>query len=85
MNVITKLIQTQVLASSILLVHSDDYFVNAKKFIPERWLKNTTGELDYKNTHPFVYLPFGFGPRSCVGKRLANMEMEVAVAKVSDH
>lgn len=51
--------------------------------MPERWLKTTTGELSYKNVHPFVSLPFGFGPRSCIGKRFANLEMETLIAKVS--
>lgn len=57
-------------------------FHEADQFLPERWLRSTTGDLSYKNTSAFASLPFGFGPRSCVGKRLANLEMEVIVAKV---
>ena len=41
-----------------------EYFpTEPDKFIPDRW--NCEGEYP-KNQ--FVYLPFGFGPRMCIGK-----------------
>lgn len=58
----------------------EEYFYEAKKFIPERWLrKDGTRNVD---VNPWVYQPFGFGPRACVGKRLADLEMEVLLTKV---
>lgn len=60
----------------------EENYPRPMEFIPERFLKTTEGELSYKNTHSFVYSPFGFGPRSCIGKRLANLELEVLLSKV---
>ena len=35
--------------------------------------------------HPFAYLPFGLGPRNCIGVRLAQVEARMAVATVLQH
>ena len=34
------------------------------QFLPERWLRGTG-----KDVHPFAFLPFGFGPRACIGEQ----------------
>ncbi|XP_025833140.1 probable cytochrome P450 12a5, mitochondrial isoform X2 [Agrilus planipennis] len=60
----------------------EEHFVKSKEFIPERWIRNGEKEISCKNTHPFVFLPFGYGPRACLGKRLANMEMEIVLARI---
>lgn len=62
------------------LVKDDDFFPEANKFLPERWLRDENNKkikLD-----PFSYLPFGVGPRICVGKRLAELEMEIILMKL---
>lgn len=58
---------------------------NATKFSPERWLK--TSEDASKQScphkiHPFVVLPFGYGRRTCLGKRFAMAELQIILAKV---
>lgn len=63
-----------------VLMQDQKYFKNPQQYIPERWIK---GSDLYKGTSdPFIYLPFGFGPRSCIGKRIANMEIEVALINI---
>jgi cytochrome P450 family 12 len=76
---------TEVALSQMLLQLDDKHYPEAAKFLPERWLRNPTqrGECPYaKDAHPFTYLPFGFGSRSCIGKRFAEMELEVLVTNM---
>ncbi|KAE8739041.1 Cytochrome P450 [Frankliniella occidentalis] len=58
---------------------NEKYFPRAKEFLPERWLPENK---DLKTSHPFAFTPFGFGPRMCVGKRFATLEMELLTAKI---
>ncbi|XP_017782393.1 PREDICTED: cytochrome P450 CYP12A2-like isoform X2 [Nicrophorus vespilloides] len=71
-----------VFMGNLYLSRSDKYFPKSKEFIPERWLRSTTGEMSYKNVNPFVSLPFGFGARSCIGRRLATLQIEIVIAKI---
>jgi cytochrome P450 len=64
----------------LMLSNMEKYYPEADKFIPERWLKSDPQ--GSKRTHPFVTMPFGFGPRMCVGRRFAELEMETLVTKV---
>ncbi|KNE67487.1 hypothetical protein AMAG_11948 [Allomyces macrogynus ATCC 38327] len=58
---------TQMLLATEAVAHSPKYFVDPETFNPDRW--------DAKDIHPFAALPFGFGPRMCVGRRVSEMEM----------
>jgi cytochrome P450 family 12 len=70
---------------NLYLCKQEKYFSQASKYIPERWIKTSEGNIpETKSTHPFVFLPFGFGPRMCVGRRFAELEIETFVARVSD-
>ncbi|XP_023292296.2 probable cytochrome P450 12d1 proximal, mitochondrial [Lucilia cuprina] len=62
------------------LLKDEAFFPQPDKFLPERWLRDENNKKD--KLDPFSYLPFGVGPRICVGKRLAELEMEVVLLKL---
>ncbi len=50
------------------------------EWLPERWLPEHHGSLGPRRSNAF--LPFGVGARSCLGRVLAMMEMQVLAASV---
>ncbi|XP_046816869.1 cytochrome P450 9e2-like [Vespa crabro] len=56
------------------LHHDSQYFENPYKFDPERFMEHGK-EINNSN----VYLPFGLGPRMCIGNRFALLEMKVLI------
>lgn len=47
-----------------------------ESFKPERWLRSNK---DAQKINPFLSLPFGYGRRMCIGKRIVNIEMEMLI------
>ncbi|XP_050362874.1 cytochrome P450 CYP12A2-like [Nymphalis io] len=63
----------------------EEQFPRAKEFIPERWITEKTDPLHHSNAHPFAFSPFGFGVRSCIGRRIAELEIEIFLTKVIEN
>ncbi|XP_060779652.1 thromboxane-A synthase [Neoarius graeffei] len=59
------------------LHYDPEHWHEPEKFIPERFTPEAKA-----SRHPFVYLPFGAGPRSCVGMRLAQLEIRMALVNI---
>ncbi|KFM65735.1 Cytochrome P450 3A24, partial [Stegodyphus mimosarum] len=66
----------------IYSMHYDpEFFPEPEKFDPERWVKDS-GKLN----HPqYAYLPFGAGPRNCLGMRFALLEIKLGMANILRH
>jgi cytochrome P450 len=60
-----------------LLHHDERWWLEPTAFRPERWLD---GERDERPRYAFV--PFGGGPRVCIGEPFARMEAAMIVASV---
>jgi cytochrome P450 len=55
--------------SPYVMHHSGDHWREPERFDPDRWL--ATDELPT----PKAYVPFGFGPRSCVGASVGHAQL----------
>lgn len=56
----------------------EDYFLEAGQFKPDRWIRKDIAD----RVENFGSIPFGHGIRSCVGRRIAELEMYLAVTRV---
>uniref|UniRef100_A0A8C0J6M3 Thromboxane-A synthase n=1 Tax=Chelonoidis abingdonii TaxID=106734 RepID=A0A8C0J6M3_CHEAB len=59
------------------LHYNPEFWPEPEKFIPERF----TMEAKLQQ-HPFAYLPFGAGPRSCIGMRMALLEIKMTLLRI---
>ncbi|XP_077191763.1 1,25-dihydroxyvitamin D(3) 24-hydroxylase, mitochondrial [Paroedura picta] len=62
---------TVLMLNSHILGCSEENFSDWTQFKPERWLQ--------KNINPFAHIPFGIGKRMCIGRRLAELHLHLAL------
>jgi len=55
--------------------HDPQYFPDPDKFDPERFSDENKDKI-----LPYTYLPFGHGPRKCIGNRFVLMETKILIA-----
>ncbi|XP_036274855.1 1,25-dihydroxyvitamin D(3) 24-hydroxylase, mitochondrial isoform X1 [Pipistrellus kuhlii] len=67
---------TVLMLNTRVLGSDEENFEGANQFRPERWLQ------EQKKINPFAHLPFGVGKRMCVGRRLAELQLHLALCWV---
>ncbi|CAG4965667.1 unnamed protein product [Parnassius apollo] len=66
-----------VLVSPLGIHHDEKYYPDPEKFDPERFSPENVG-----NRHPCAYMPFGVGPRNCIGMRFAKVQSRMCITKL---
>jgi cytochrome P450 len=70
--------RTRVMSSIALVQRADERWGDAKAFRPERFLDGAQPE-------PYTWIPFGGGPRRCIGASFATTEMAAIIPVVLNH
>ncbi|XP_067934665.1 cytochrome P450 10-like [Watersipora subatra] len=67
---------THIQANTCTLCRNGDVFSQPNDFIPERWLNERSEDMGVVN------LVWGHGARMCIGRRLAEQEMHLGLARI---
>ena len=70
--------RSYVIISPYTIHHHPDYWPDPDRFDPDRF---APGQAEQRPR--FAYIPFGGGPRRCIGDRLAQLEMQLITAMVT--
>ncbi|KAH8588815.1 cytochrome P450 [Bisporella sp. PMI_857] len=66
------------------LHHNPAYFPQPFEFTPERWIASSSSQVTKENVElaQSAFCPFSVGPRGCIGKGLAYVELMTGLARV---
>lgn len=70
--------QSDIYISPYLVHRHPAHWSSPEKFDPQRFAQQQVA-----TRHPFAYIPFGAGPRRCIGDMFAQVEMQIHVALVA--
>ncbi|XP_072609187.1 cytochrome P450 3A12-like isoform X4 [Vulpes vulpes] len=68
---------TVVMVPTFILHRDQNLWPEPEEFRPERFSRKNKDSIN-----PYTYLPFGTGPRNCIGMRFAIMNMKLALVRV---
>ncbi|XP_047991685.1 cytochrome P450 315a1, mitochondrial isoform X2 [Leguminivora glycinivorella] len=68
-------LHTPIIASIYTSGRDEQYFTKANMFLPFRWDRSDPRRKELGNHNPTATLPFALGARSCIGKKLATMQL----------
>src|SRR5690606_951847 len=63
-----------VIFSQLITHHMPSLFSDPEQFLPDRWQKSAPS--------PYAYLPFGNGPRMCIGAALGMMQLKISMVSM---
>jgi cytochrome P450 len=63
--------------------HQADYFPQPYKCLPERWILSGSNSEAAAEMGQSIWAPFSMGPRGCVGKTVAIMQLSISLATIS--
>ena len=62
------------MSSQYVMHHWEQYWSDPDKFEPDRFLKSSP--------KPYTYIPFFLGPRQCIGKNFAILELKCILCEL---
>lgn len=68
---------TEILLPIGAIQNDPKYFADPEKFDPNRFSDENKANIESGS-----YIPFGFGPRMCIGRRFAELEIEVLTIRL---
>ncbi|KAL3433635.1 cytochrome P450 [Aspergillus tetrazonus] len=62
--------------------YDDTVFEDAEAFRPERWIEAQKGDPEKWKVMNEMYMPFGLGSRTCIGKHISILEMSKLIPRI---